>query len=117
MEKWFCWLLCGHWAAHRGSLCLANTWVRCHSLLLLRAASFPQCPGHQVAGSLVLLPVLDLACPAKGNTSAQGTCHNAGCLQLKQGHGRAMSSPRSEALTRTNPRSTLLQALEWIWHG
>lgn len=56
------------------NLCLTEPWAGWQSLLLLRVIRSPQRSGHQVAGGLVLLPVLDLACPAEGKAVAWGLC-------------------------------------------
>lgn len=56
------------WAAHRGKLCLSEPWARCQTPLFLQVIHTRHF-GHQVAGRLVLLPVLHLACPAEGEAA------------------------------------------------
>lgn len=101
----------------RGIFHLAKPRARCQSPLLLQVVRAPLRPGHQVAGSFVLLPVLDLARPAEGKAASQGLCHEAGHPQLEQGCTRATSIPGSEAASRTSPSTTHLWALAGSWHG
>lgn len=110
-RRGLCRFLSGCWATRRGQLCLAKPRARCQSPLLLWVVRSPRLPGHQVAGNLVLLPVLDLALAVEGKVMAQGFCCKAGRPQLERGRSRATSIPGSKAVTRPNPSTTIVRAL------
>lgn len=61
------------WATHRENLYLSEPWPRCQTPLFLQVIHTPWHLGHQVAGRLVLLPVLHLACPSEGEAAVRGT--------------------------------------------